>query len=148
MRRASERDREKQKAADRDGDTRTFCPRQPLGDEQRQNADATRRGRLHERERSEGQRSNVEHPPPQPCHETREPAALREQRAQGRDRPPQRERRQRRRGAVLGDVPPVERDRRGECERQRKGELHRWKGRYASAASAASETRGRSSRRS
>jgi hypothetical protein len=49
---------------------------------------------------------------------------------------------------VLGDVAPVQRDRRGECERQRGGERHRWNGRYASAASAASDTRGRSSRRS
>src|SRR5262249_10462799 len=71
-----------------------------------------------------------------------------EERAQGREGPAQRQRRQGRSRPVLGDVAPVERDGRAERERQRECECHRWKGRYVSAASAASETRGRSRRRS
>src|SRR4029077_17340679 len=49
---------------------------------------------------------------------------------------------------MLGDVAPVECERRPQGEDERKREAHRWKGRYASAASAARETRGRSRRRS
>jgi hypothetical protein len=146
--RVSQRGSEEDKASDRNRNTRPFPPGQPLRNEQREDADPARRGRLHKRERSECECADVEHPAAQPAEESDDPPSICEERPKRQERSPECERRQSGRRAVLGDVAPVERERRCQSENERKREPHRWNGKYASAASAASETRGRSRRRS
>jgi len=151
-----QRGREQAEPGDRDGDSAALPRGQPrvARDQQREQADASGRGRLHERERRQRQRSHVEPPAPQSDEEAREPPPLAEEQAQRCPRPAQRQRWQRRSGSMLREVPPVQRARRGKREREPGQEargqrpLRPAKGRYASAASAAIPTRGRSSRRS
>ena len=127
--RAGEGDGEEQQSGHRDDDAGTLRARQPLRDEEREDRDPAGGGRLHERERREPQRRDIEHPAADADDEADEPAPVGEQRPQGRDRPARGERRQGRGGAVLGDVAPVEGDRRRERQRQRDGDRHRWNGR-------------------
>jgi hypothetical protein len=110
------------------------------------------RARLDERQRRERQRDDVQHPAGDAGTEARQPAAVAEQRGERAQWVPQGERRERRGDAVLGEVAPVERRGRREREHEAAGDrpAHSCsrlpKGRYASAASAAMPTRGRSSR--
>src|SRR5437588_117416 len=131
--------------------------RRPPGQEGEE-ADSAGGGRLHERERRERERGDVEHPAADAGKEADEPAAVDEEDDERGNRAAEREPRQPAGRLVLGEVPPVERARRGERQREAAEERgghpasasrsRAAKGRYASAASAAMPTRGRSRRRS
>ena len=151
---AREGDGEQQEARDGEADGEPLAAGEVVStpvDQHREEADASGRGGLDERQRSERERRDVEHPAAHAREEACQPGPVAKQRAERADRRPQRQRGQLRRGAVLGEPTPVERERRAECQRQARGGGHRrsfWNGRYASAARAAMPTRGRSSRRS
>ena len=141
---------------DRDGNAAAFPNGEGriAGDEQREQPDPSGRRSLHQRQRSERQCGDVQPPADEPDEESGQPPPSAEEEPERIERPAQRERRQRRGGSVLREEPPVQRSRRREREPKagQKARGHRplrpAKGRYASAASAAIPTLGRSSRRS
>src|SRR4029077_6007862 len=104
-----------------------------------------------ERERGERERGDVQGPAREADQEPDDPRPVPEQRAQRAYGMAQRQRRQLLCRIVLLEPPPVERERRDQCQREPRADCHLrslWNGRYASAASAAIPTRGRSRRRS
>src|SRR5207302_1973075 len=124
--------------------------------EQREDPDAPGGGGLDERQGRERERGDVQHPATDPDEEADQPATISEEDDERVDRVTERESREPARGLVLGEVAPVERARGGErkpetAEERRAHPSLRSReanGRYASAASAAMPTRGRSRRRS
>jgi hypothetical protein len=127
---AGEGGAEERKARDGRGDARPLASRERRGsrplDEQREQADPARRGGLHERERRKRQRRDVQGPAAEPDDEAREPAPAREEQVERTERPADRQRRQRRGRAVLGEEAPVERGRRpkGKGQSARHGGAH------------------------
>jgi hypothetical protein len=79
------------------------------GDHDREDADTRRGGRLHERQRRQRERADVEEPTDRLGCEAREPAPIAQQRGQRRERPPQREPRLLRGNAVPRAVPRLRR---------------------------------------
>ena len=151
-----EREREQRQARDRDPDAhpvpRRERPSRVSLHEQREQADPAGGRRLDERERRQRQCRHVERPPRDPGQEAGEPAPVGEQEPKRRDRPANPQRGQRRSRSVLREERPGERRRRGEREHEAGRNAHSrflpLNGRYASAASAAMPTRGRSRLRS
>src|SRR5262249_33757553 len=153
-----EGDCEEDEAGDRDADgpqlaTRRalHARREPL--EEREQPEPARGDRLDERERRQLQRRNVQRPAGEPDEEAGKPRPAPGQQPQGGERTADGEGRHGAGRTVLCEEAPVERRRRGEGEEEtgRGGGAHFlsvWNGRYASAASAAIPTRGRSSLRS
>jgi hypothetical protein len=89
------------------------------GDHHREDADTRRGGRLHERQRRQRERTDVEEPADRLGSEAREPAPIAQQRGQRRERPPKRERRHLRGNAVLEQIPQVEETGRDDRNRER-----------------------------
>ncbi len=150
---AGKRPAEQRQAADGGRDGNPLPAPKPLATavrERGEHADPTGRGRLHERHRRERERGDVERPASRP---TRKPTSqeMSPKSARSPRTDAQRQRGQLGGRAVLGDPAPVQRERGEERQRQPGAGAHRrspWNGRYASAASAAIPTRGRSRRRS
>ena len=94
------------------------------GDHDREDADTRRGGRLHERQRRQRERTDVEEPADHLGSEAREPAPIAQKRGQRRERPPKRERRHLRGNAVLEQIPQVEETGRDDRNRQREPDLH------------------------
>ena len=158
VRAARERDPEQEQARNRHADAEPVATWKPLPctplHEEREEPDAARRGRLHERQGREPERRHVEHPAADPRHEAGHPGKIPEERPQRPQRVADRERRQIGSGAVLDEVAPVDGGRRPERQQQADADAEAHsagraaKGRYDSAARAATPTRGRSRRRS
>ena len=155
--RPCEREPEEHEAENRKGNSGDFPPGKPRTrppDQHAEEADPARRHRLHERQGRERKRRDVERPPAEPRRESHQPPSRREQRGERPPRTANAQPRKRRRRVVLNEEAPVQRHRRSEREDEAGNQMRAHcgarfaNGRYASAASAATPTRGRSRLRS